>query len=362
MATVLVVDDEKELREATQEILEYGGYKVLEAANGMEGLDVACKQIPDIILADIIMPQMDGYGLVEALQENPETATIPVILLTALSESQAMRQGMLLGADDYLVKPVMPEDLYNAIDVRLRKKERIIEKHDTHLDALRKNIIYALPHEMRTPLHLIMGFANMLELNHEEADPAEIQQSASAIFEAGQRLERITENYLVYAQLEVIAADLEEQEKLRNNTAPDAHEFIELAAVQQAQIRERIDDLSLDLQPATLGIADNSLTKIITELIDNALKFSEAGTPIQVSSTQSDGQYVISIADQGRGMDAQQIEQIGAYMQFERAFYEQPGLGLGLAIAKRLIELHGGQMAVESSKDQGTQIRVSFPI
>ena len=362
MTTVLVVDDEKELRETTREVLESGGFDVLGAANGLEGLAVVSESVPDIILCDIIMPELDGYGLVEALQDDPSTATIPVIFLTALAEAHSIRQGMELGVDDYLIKPVMPDDLYSAINVRLRKHERIAEKHENVLKELRQNIVYALPHEMRTPLHLILGFANMLEMNHKMAEPAEILQSASAIFQAGQRLERLIENYLVCAQLEVIAADPDEQAMLQSNFTPQADEVIALTASNLAGAQARTDDLNLSLEAAALAISDESLNKLITELMDNALKFSEAGTPIMVRGTREGARYLLSVEDRGRGMDAEQIQKIGAYMQFDRTFYEQQGLGLGLAIVLRLTELHGGEMRVESKKDHGTLIYCSLPL
>lgn len=362
MTKVLLIEDERDLRQATRDVLYYGGYEVLEAEDGAVGLELAREHLPDIILSDIIMPSMDGYDLIQALQENAITATIPIIFLTALSESRSMRQGMQLGADDYLVKPVMPDDLYTAIETRLKKHERIVQKHDTALSELRQNIVYALPHEMRTPLHLIMGFSNMLQINHESADPDEILKSATAIFEASKRLERMTENYLIYAQLEVIAADPQEQANLTRYTTDNAHEHIAGAAEDVAGNRERTGDLRFDLAPVALHISDESLMKMIRELVDNALKFSEAGTPVEVRGVDQDGYYSILIEDHGHGMEAEAIQKIGAYMQFDRTLYEQQGLGLGLIIAKRLAELHNGRLTVESRKNVGTSVRVDLPL
>lgn len=362
MTTVLVIDDNREMRQATHAVLEFGGYSVMEAGDGNEGLELARSYIPDIILSDIVMPTMDGYGLIEALQNDPNTAMIPVIFLTALAEDHAMRQGMTLGADDYLIKPTQPQQLLKAIDTRLRKRARIANKHDSSLNTLRNNIVYALPHEMRTPLHLILGYADLLESSDETTSLNEVIEFGAAITQAGRRLERIIENYLVYAQLEVIAADPQEREVLRNNLTGEAHKVIEEAATQQASDRDRLPDLECHLEPAALRISRENLAKIVSELVDNAIKFSESGTPIRIVAGRADDCYMIDIEDKGRGMDAKQAGQIGAYMQFERTFYEQQGLGLGLIIVKRMVELHGGKMIVSNRLDGGTQICVCLPL
>ena len=97
-------------------------------------------------------------------------------------------------------------------------------------------------------------------------------------------------------------------------------------------------------------------------MFDNAFKFSPTGTPVQISSQRQDRQYMLSIRDYGRGMTKEQIAQIGAYMQFERMMHEQQGLGLGLAIAKRLVELHGATFEISSKPNHGTEIKLTFPI
>ena len=362
MTTVLIIDDNHDLRASTRTVLEYGGYKAIEASDGREGLELVRRHMPDIILSDIVMPSMDGYDLIEALQDDPTTATIPVIFLTALSEDNALRQGMTLGADDYIVKPAQPQELLARIDTRLRKQARIADKHDSSMSTLRKNIVYALPHEMRTPLQLILGFAEVLELSDTTTSLDDIIEYSTSIKQAGCRLERIIENYLVYAQLEVLAADIAERERLLTHLTHQADERIKETAYQQAATHDRAEDIKISLDPVALRISQENLAKIIAELVDNALKFSDAGTPVQVDGRRTDDGYTICIEDKGRGMDAPALQQLGAYMQFERALYEQGGLGLGLIIAKRLIELHGGEMMVSSQSDIGTHICFWLPL
>ena len=120
---VLIIEDNIDIRENVVEILELAGYTVFEAENGKFGVELAIKNLPDIILCDIMMPELDGYGVIYLLNKNPETAAIPFIFLTAKAEKIDFRRGMEMGADDYLTKPFDDIELLSAIESRLQKKE-----------------------------------------------------------------------------------------------------------------------------------------------------------------------------------------------------------------------------------------------
>lgn len=121
--TILVIDDNNDLRENTAEILDLAGYKTITAANGKQGVDLAVKEKPALIVCDIMMPELDGYGVLHLLRKNPDTQSIPFIFLTAKTERGDFRKGMEMGADDYLTKPFEDIELLNAIEVRLKKAE-----------------------------------------------------------------------------------------------------------------------------------------------------------------------------------------------------------------------------------------------
>lgn len=122
--TILIIEDNEDIRESTAEILELANYHVLQADNGKTGVNLATKHLPDLILCDIMMPEMDGYGVLYVLSKKTKTAVIPFIFLTAKAERLDMRRGMEMGADDYLTKPFDDVELLNAIEVRLKKKEK----------------------------------------------------------------------------------------------------------------------------------------------------------------------------------------------------------------------------------------------
>lgn len=127
--TILVIEDNNDIRENTAEILELAGYKTFTAENGKRGLEVAVKEKPSVIICDIMMPELDGYGVLHLLRKNPDTQNIPFIFLTAKTERGDFRKGMEMGADDYITKPFEDIELLNAVEVRLKKSEILEQKY-----------------------------------------------------------------------------------------------------------------------------------------------------------------------------------------------------------------------------------------
>ncbi|MBX2922758.1 MAG: response regulator [Chitinophagaceae bacterium] len=127
--TILIIDDNNELRENTAELLSLGGYKTITAENGKKGVSMILNEKPDLVVCDIMMPELDGYGVLHLVRKNPEMENIPFIFLTAKTERGDFRKGMEMGADDYLTKPFEEHELMNAIESRLRKHELLNKKY-----------------------------------------------------------------------------------------------------------------------------------------------------------------------------------------------------------------------------------------
>ena len=142
MSKILVIEDDTEVRENLEEILQLEGYETIGAENGIEGLELAQTHLPDLIICDVMMPGLDGYQVLAALKENPDTATIPLIFLTAKVERQDIRQGMNLGADDYITKPFIPEELRTTLKSRFKKQEAVKQKYQTIIKELENKIDY----------------------------------------------------------------------------------------------------------------------------------------------------------------------------------------------------------------------------
>jgi DNA-binding response OmpR family regulator len=133
---ILLIEDNKEIRENTSEVLELANYVVYGASNGKEGIEMVAREKPDLIICDIMMPQLDGYGVLHLLAKNPATAGIPFIFLTAKTERKDFRKGMEMGADDYITKPFDDVELLNAVESRLKKTENLKKVFERNLDGL----------------------------------------------------------------------------------------------------------------------------------------------------------------------------------------------------------------------------------
>jgi two-component system, sensor histidine kinase and response regulator len=361
MKRILVIDDEEWLREMIHLALKQKGFEVIESSNGADGIEKARRELPDLILCDINMEKVDGYLTLASLRNEAPTAAIPFILMTGLADNAGMRHGMELGADDYLAKPFTTDALYAAVEARLKKAQTVRDEAERKLAHLRDNISLMMPHEMRTPLNGILSNAELLAHSAGTLKASEIAEIGQEIHKSSQRLERLIENFLIYAQLELIAADPQNVNALRIGKTDHSDSLIRERATAQAAQANRTRDLSLHLVDAPVPMSAEYLAKITEELVQNAFKFSEPGTPVVVSTKDAFNTVVLSISNQGRGFSTEQIARIGAYMQFERKINEQQGLGLGLTIAKRLVELHGGALSIEGRKNEGATVVAKLP-
>src|SRR6266404_5072979 len=235
MKRILVIDDEEWLREMVHMALSQKGFEVLEAENGAAGIEVAQKALPDLVLCDVNMEKVDGYLTLSSLRNEPSTASIPFILMTGLADHAGMRHGMELGADDYLPKPFTIDALYAALDARLKKAQALRVEAEKKLSDLRDNISLMLPHELRTPLNGILAYGEILASEADTLPPGEVAEMGKLIYDSGKRLEHLVENFLIYAQIELLGADPQKVSSLRKKQTLLPAKLIEERARRQSQ-------------------------------------------------------------------------------------------------------------------------------
>lgn len=363
MKRILIIDDATFILESTKALLQFEGYEVITAKDGQEGLDIISKERPDLILCDIAMPNVDGYTVLKSLKNNPSTARIPFIFLTAFTERQNIRTGMQLGADDFLVKPYSRDELISSIETQFQKSSMQTQVIQERLQEVNRSVTEVLPHEFRTVLNQIMGSAKFMQSNANRVSPEEIVDIVDDIIESTKRLLVITENYLIYSRIQYISGNEREIEKLISFVTQEPAAILYDIAGFIASKYQRISDLvvNADIFEISISMASESFHKIINELIDNAFKFSEPGSVVEISADIVDNKLKIQIKDSGRGIPQEQIDKIGALVQFERNLFEQQGVGLGLTIAKKLTELHQGEFYIESREGRGTTVSLLFP-
>ncbi|GAK52733.1 response regulator receiver domain protein [Candidatus Moduliflexus flocculans] len=367
--TILAVDDNPTNLEALFDFLTRHGCTVLLKSDGAKAIALAQRRRPDLILLDIVMPGMDGFETCQRLKADEATKAIPVIFMSALTDTVDKVKGFAVGAVDYITKPFQYEKVLARVKAHLtiQKLQRdlqaqnvtlqeLLEREHRLLDELRLNLSLALPHELRTPLSVISGFAQLLKMPELAENPAKVMDYAQYIHANSLRLQRLMENTLLYAHLKLLKYASRDGMNWPVHAGISTKRFVQAVAQQYAQAAGRERDLRLELKDAYLSIAPNNLKKILMELLSNAFKFSEPGMPVTISTSVNGHLCILSIRDQGRGMTREQIENIGAYMQFERREYEQQGLGLGIIIAQLLVQLEGGLLSIDSQIHKGTTV------
>jgi two-component system, sensor histidine kinase and response regulator len=361
MYKILVIEDELPVSSNILKILEFEKLDAIGAENGEIGVALAQQHLPDLIICDIMMPGIDGYGVRNALFKTPETANIPFIFLTAKADKADIRLGMTLGADDYLTKPFTRDDLLQAVFVRLDKQAALHRQMQEKMDQFRCQITTSLPTELLMPLNQIQSFLGKL-LDQDIFAPSVSELMVQEAYAASQHLERQLQNFLLYALLETTTQNTERMEAMREcGTIPTKDLLTETALVVAKQYN-READLKLELEEMTVPVLEANLAKIAEELIDNAFKFSSLGTTVLVKSGIHQNQFVLDVFDQGAGLTQQQIAELGAYVRFAPKLNGTGGSGLGLSITKCLAELHDGKLVIESLPATWTTARVTLPL
>ncbi len=355
---ILVIDDIPENTYALKERLQDAGYDVKTSYDGKTGIEKAVTEKPDLIICDIMMPDINGYQVMNILKENPRTSEIPFIFLSAKSGINDIRAGMILGADDFITKPFNSQQILKSIKTRLKKKEL----QDRTIENLKKSISYSLPHELQTPLTAILGFTEFLIQEHKDLPREEILDMASNIKDSANRLNDLIQNILFTTKLDFIARDFNLLEEIRKSSILFNEELTNSIAGKIAAKYNRQEDLSLNIHPALVKVSNEHINKILIEIVDNSFKFSRNGEKVLISGFVTGSEYIIQVIDHGIGMTSEQIMYMGEFIQFDRLLYERQGTGLGLSIVKKLVEIYEGKITLNSIPCKQTLVSIKLPV
>ncbi len=363
--TVLVVDDDPGILETVCLILEEAGYRALQASGGEAALSVAGTIRPDLLVSDVSMPGMDGFSFCECVRSRPHLSQVPFIFLTGKGGRSDIRKGMVLGADDYLVKPFEPEELLAAVRARLARADEVHAFVDKASADLKAMVVRVLTHELRTPLSLILGYTDLLETEGVEVSEQDLGMILHGLNTGTRRLLTISEDLLLLSRLEsgLFAKDIEQAPC--QTREPDGAVRDETEQSQgKASARGVSLDLCLRTPGATIAVDQAWLTDITRRLVDNAIKFSKKEGGRVSLTTQLDTEFwTLEVADNGVGIRREALPWIfDAFRQADRDKMEQQGAGLGLAVVRALAEVHGGRVKVESELGKGSRFTVYLPV
>ncbi|MFA6596688.1 MAG: response regulator [Ignavibacteriaceae bacterium] len=358
MKKILVVEDEPDVRATIQEVLESENYDVIAARDGKEGYELALAENPDMILSDVKMPRVNGLEMIELLHKHKKFKNKPFLFISAKVDLADIRQGMSVGADDYITKPFTIQDLLDAVELRFKKKDAPIHE----LEEIRDSLVKRIPHELRTPLVGILGFSELLSEDIESFSKEEILEMIQNIHQTGKRLHTIIEKYLTYAELLAPEVGDRTLEKFLKNSHEIEPEAITYELLKSFEKSDRQKDIFFEIEKAVVAMSERNFSAVLKELFENAIKFSEKGTPIRVRGIISQENYELGIEDLGTGMLEESMDKIASFRQFEPNQYLYNGVGLGLAIVKKIVENTNSTLTIKSKYGGGTMVKVSIPL
>ena len=371
-ASILIVDDDPVVRSLMSATLTRDGFIVIEAEDGVEGCRLYDKHRPDLLLVDVLMPRMDGYQLCRELRGNPQSAYVPIVVATSLDDLPSIARAYDAGATDFVPKPINWLVLNHRIryilrasrafeDLR-RNQERLIAAKEAAEAANRakSEFLANMSHELRTPLNAIIGFSGMMSDRMFGPLNARYLDYANIIGSSGKHLLAIITDILDLAQADADKLMLAEE---RVNLS----EVVELGSsiVQDMARRAQIDFRNEIEGPLPTVLGDPAkLTQILVNLLSNAIKFTEPGGKVRLKVVRPAQRGItFRVEDTGVGMSAEQIPiALTPFGQIESNLTRKhDGVGLGLPLTKRLIELHGGTIEIRSEPGTGTVVSAHLP-
>ena len=360
-APILVADDNADMRDYLQRLLS-GRWEVKTVPNGLAALEAARMMRPELVLTDVMMPELDGFGLLRELRADPALASVPVIMLSARAGESARVEGLEAGADDYLVKPFSAREVIARVGSQLalaRLRAQAQEEREARFDELQRSVEFSdmyvgvLGHDLRNPLSGIITAASLILARSGSSE--QIARPANRILSSAERMRRMIEQILDFTRARF------------GSGIPVRRVATDLADV----CRDAIDELEhggteairVDIVGPTAGEWDpDRLAQLLSNVLGNALTHGGRGRPVRVRIDGSDASRVrLEVYNEGT-IPTQLLPAIFEPFHPHRdGSRDTDGLGLGLFIAKQIVVSHGGEIRIESSESEGTRCMVELP-
>ena len=363
---IVVVEDNADMAGYLRSVLE-PHWQVTVAADGAAGLEACLAQAPDLVLTDVMMPKLDGFGLLRALRSDPRTDTVPIVMLSARAGPESAIGGLDAGADDYLVKPFSSLELAARVRtaVELSRARRAagaaqLERDRLEfLEGVKKQFLLLMSHELRTPVAVLIGNISMLSDASLAGDPAQHSAVLARLQATADELRRLVELMLEVARFEEVHTELH----LRS---VGLDELATIAVAEAGQLADELHPISVELgpDPAAANADLDKLRFIVGALIDNAVRYSPEGGGVQVSISADESERVaIAVSDHGFGIAQADLPKL--FTRFGRiltpANASISGTGLSLYLARELARLQGGDLGVESRAGAGSTFTLWLP-
>ena len=381
--SILIVDDTPANLQLLAQMLSEQGYKVRMAQDGTMALMSIQSSPPDLILLDIMMPELNGYEVCSKLKASSFTKDIPIIFISALNEVFDKVKAFEVGGVDYITKPFQAQEVLARVEHQLhirRLTQQLLEQNallqqevhrreiaeaevrkslskEQELNQLKSYFVSMVSHEFRNPLTTILGFAELIRDFDQQLTSEKRQAYLRQIQESARRMTALLNDVLSIGQAEA--------GKLEFNPEPlDVEEFCR-DLVEEIKLGNSVQHIITFSRPSQLTKAcmdKNLLRQILTNLLSNAIKYSPKGSAVTFDLICQDEKAIFDIKDEGIGISPEDQQRLFESFQRGSNVGKISGTGLGLTIVKKAVDLHGGQIAVKSEVGVGTTFSVAIPL
>lgn len=348
-AKVLVIDDTPSNIAILFEYLRAYDVEVLVTQDGPSGVELAETEQPDIILLDVMMPQVDGYETCRMLKENARIRDIPVLFLSALSETGEKVKGFEAGGVDYITKPVQREELVARLSAHLtiRNQRRSLMR-----------FFSIVSHDLRSPFNSLISVTKYVSENVDTFGPQELKEVMTSLYENATRTLKFAENLLTWARLQNQSLKPREEMVAVSDIARDVVGLLSAEAERKGiTIENAVGDEAVWADRDMLHL-------VVRNLVSNAIKFTHSGGSVTIAGGSNGATTTVSVSDTGVGIPP---EALGDIFNVHRKTLtlgteQEKGTGLGLVLCKEMVERSRGSISVESTSGSGTTFTVTLPI
>jgi signal transduction histidine kinase len=370
--TILIVDDVPANLEVVGRHLENHGYRTVVAQGGQEGIERAGLVQPSLILLDVLMPGMDGFEACRHLKANENTRDIPVIFMTALTDTADKLTGFEVGAVDYVTKPINGAEVLARISTHLalRSLRLRLEAQNTQLlqeiatreqtqEALQRSnteleqLAYVASHDMQEPLRMVASYLQLVADRYQGKLDAEADEFIGYAVDGAKRMQNLINDLLSYSRVGTKARPL----------APTDSAALVDTVISDLRVAIEESGARITRGPLPVVMADTTqFGHVFQNLIFNAIKFRGDQRPeVHIEAERADAGWCFAVRDNGIGIAPEYFERIFVLFQRLHGRREYPGTGIGLALCKKIVERHGGRIWVESVPSQGSVFRFTIP-
>jgi signal transduction histidine kinase len=361
---ILIVDDVPANLKVLADILKSEGYKVRPVPNGTMALQVALKEKPDLILLDIMMPDMDGYEVCRRLKESDMLKDIPVIFISALNDTKDIVKALQCGGVDFITKPFQAEEISARVNTHLKLHQQSVmlleqSKELLQLNASKDKFLSIIAHDLRGPLGGFMGLSEMIADESQLLSPDKKQDMIRILSDSARNIYNLLENLLEWSKMQQGHTAFNPQITELKRLVTDCTKLLFDVS------RKKDINITVDVDNDQKVFADfNMFQSVIRNLVSNAIKFTPKGGRVIISADLTENKtLVISVKDTGIGMNGEMVDNLFCLsVNNSRPGTEgENSTGLGLLLCKEFVERHGGEIWVESEEGNGSRFSFTIP-